>query len=216
MAIFLLRLIMTKVIARVRLNPGKGGYFDPISRIHLTHGEPEKDVLSSMNVTNLRQAVRNKTISLVTGSLGSSTPAYTLTRNNNGKIMLVANSPKTTMQTHVNPAIKSKKVEEKLSIESAVVQEEKKIEEPETPQQIDNETPQQIDNTIDQEMDNDNTPYKTIEHEESTLTAFIEPIIIDNFSEQQEPEEISTEENATEDESIKPFKRKNKKKGHSA
>lgn len=85
---------MQKVIAKIRLNPGHGGFFDPITRIHLTHGEPEADVLAGMNTTALKAAVKNRRISLISGSLGEYTPPFKLIRNANGKIAIVANQPK--------------------------------------------------------------------------------------------------------------------------
>ena len=89
---------MRKVIARVKLNPGQGGYFDPITRIHLTHGDPERDVYAGMNTEGLKAAVRNKRISLVSGSLGEFIPPFKLVKQANGKVVLIANNQKKNKQ----------------------------------------------------------------------------------------------------------------------
>lgn len=106
--------IVRKVIARVKLNPGQGGYFDPISRIHLTHGDPEKDIYSDMNTSGIKAAVRNKRISLVSGSLGDISPAFKLVRRPDGKVALIANNQEKVVETSAPETIKPKKVENVL------------------------------------------------------------------------------------------------------
>lgn len=56
------------VIARVRLAPSEVGYYDDLSRIHLTITSPEADVLSGMNCSHLKRGVANGTLRLVHGS----------------------------------------------------------------------------------------------------------------------------------------------------
>lgn len=90
--------VVKKVIAKVKLNPGQGGYFDPITRIHLTYGNPEGEVYAGMNTEGLKAAVRNKRISLVTGSLGESVPPFKLVKQKNGKVALVMNNPNKVVQ----------------------------------------------------------------------------------------------------------------------
>lgn len=60
---------MASVIAIVRLAHGRVGYFDEITRIHLTIAAPEKPVIEGMNVSNLKRAVRGGSIKVVSGSL---------------------------------------------------------------------------------------------------------------------------------------------------
>ena len=81
-----------KIIAKIKLNPGKGGYFDPISRIHLTHGNPFADVYAGTNTTGLKQAVYNKRISLLSGSLGVIEPPFKLVKGKDGRMVLVPNN----------------------------------------------------------------------------------------------------------------------------
>ena len=107
---------MRKVIARVKLNPGQGGYFDPISRIHLTHGDPEKDIYSDMNVSGIKAAVRNKRISLVSGSLGDISPAFKLIRRPDGKVALIANNQEKVVETSAPKTIEPKKFENVIKV----------------------------------------------------------------------------------------------------
>jgi hypothetical protein len=58
-----------KAIGTIRLAPGNVGYFDPITRIHLTISNPEKPVLDTMNTEGLKQAVRSGSIKLISGTL---------------------------------------------------------------------------------------------------------------------------------------------------
>ena len=100
---------MRKVIARIRLNPGQGGYFDPISRIHLTYGDPERDIYSDMNVSGIKAAIRNKRISLVSGSLGDLSPAFKLVRRPDGKVALIANNKEKVVETPIPVTVQPKK-----------------------------------------------------------------------------------------------------------
>lgn len=58
-----------QVIGIVRLGPGRVGYFDELTRIHLTLASPEKPVFNSMNTTNLKKAVKFGSLKLVSGTL---------------------------------------------------------------------------------------------------------------------------------------------------
>ena len=60
---------MADVIARVRLAKGRVGYFDELTRIHLTVSNPEKPVFAGMNTANIKRAVRSGVLRLVYGSL---------------------------------------------------------------------------------------------------------------------------------------------------
>lgn len=82
---------MKQPIARIRLNPGQGGFFDPVTRIHLTHGDPVKDIYAGMNTEGLKAAIRSKRISLISGSLGASVAPFKLIRRQDGKVVIVPN-----------------------------------------------------------------------------------------------------------------------------
>ena len=60
---------MANKIAIVRLAPGEIGYYDSLSRIHLTLGNKEAIVYSDMNNSKLRQDIKSGKIELVSGTL---------------------------------------------------------------------------------------------------------------------------------------------------
>lgn len=60
---------MSHVIAKVRLAPGQVGFYDELTRIHLTISNPEKFILSGMNVTNIKRGVHSGRLRLMSGSL---------------------------------------------------------------------------------------------------------------------------------------------------
>lgn len=78
-----------QVIAKIKLSPGQGGFYDPVSRIHLTYGAPVAEVYAGTNTEGLKKALRNRTISLLTGSLGEHKQPFKLVRRENGKVVLV-------------------------------------------------------------------------------------------------------------------------------
>ena len=58
------------IIATIRLAQGEGGYYDELSRIHLTVGNPQRDVYAGTNCTQLRRSVKSGRLRLLFGSLG--------------------------------------------------------------------------------------------------------------------------------------------------
>ncbi|MGG2085382.1 hypothetical protein [Lysinibacillus pakistanensis] len=60
---------MSQVIGKVGLSKGRVGYFDELTRIHLTISKPEASVLAGMNTANLKRAIRTGILRLVSGSL---------------------------------------------------------------------------------------------------------------------------------------------------
>ena len=57
-------------IAVIRLAPGQVGYYDELSRIHLTIGNPERAVYAGTNCSQLRKSVKSGRLRLISGSLG--------------------------------------------------------------------------------------------------------------------------------------------------
>lgn len=55
----------------VRLAPGRAGWYDEASRLHLTIAKPEAIIEDGTNVTNVKKAVGLKTLLLVQGDLDS-------------------------------------------------------------------------------------------------------------------------------------------------
>lgn len=60
---------MSNVKAIIKLATGNVGFYDNLTRIHLTIASPTAKVLKGMNVTNLENGVRCKTIEVLEGSL---------------------------------------------------------------------------------------------------------------------------------------------------
>jgi hypothetical protein len=59
-----------EVIAVVRLALGEIGYYDDLSRTHITVTDPQRDIFAGTNCTQLRRAVKSGRIRLLSGSLG--------------------------------------------------------------------------------------------------------------------------------------------------
>lgn len=62
---------MAQVIGIVKLAPGEVGFYDEISKIHLTMSKPKAEVYDYMNTAKLIRAVRNKVLVLIAGSLNA-------------------------------------------------------------------------------------------------------------------------------------------------
>lgn len=62
---------MAQVIGIIKLAPGEVGFYDEISKIHLTMSRPKAEVYDYMNTTKLIRAVRSKVLILVAGSLNA-------------------------------------------------------------------------------------------------------------------------------------------------
>ena len=90
-------------IAVIQLAPGEVGYYDELSRIHLTIGHPTEAVEVGTNCTQLRHSVRSGRLRLVSGSLGAEVPPfkfvkrgerYFLAHNDNAAPSIVVAKPK--------------------------------------------------------------------------------------------------------------------------
>lgn len=57
-------------IAVIKLAPGQVGYYDELSRIHLTIGNPERVIYAGTNCSQLRKSVKSGRLRLISGSLG--------------------------------------------------------------------------------------------------------------------------------------------------
>lgn len=77
-------------IAEIALMPGQGGYWDPLSRIHLTAGNPHTIVYGGTNCAQLRRSVKAGRIRLVWGTLGSHVSPFKVELVN-GKYVIAAN-----------------------------------------------------------------------------------------------------------------------------
>ncbi len=70
-------------IAVIRLIPGQGGYFDELSRIHLTLGAPEAKIYPGTNCSRIRQSVKSGRLVIVSGALPVDDKPKKVTNPNN-------------------------------------------------------------------------------------------------------------------------------------
>lgn len=173
-----------KIIAKIKLNPGKGGYFDPISRIHLTHGNPFADVYAGTNTTGLKQAVYNKRISLLSGSLGVIEPPFKLVKGKDGRMVLVPNKS-------------GEKVEAKQAKEVKI--EQPKVEEPKVEEVKVEEVVEEVKEEVITEPVVEETPAE-------------EPVVEETAEEVEEVSEESEEAKEEEESTDKKKKKKKSKK----
>ena len=60
---------MRAPIAKIRISAGNPGWYDPLTNIHLTITRPEAFVYEGQNVTNIKNAVAYKLVSVIEGEL---------------------------------------------------------------------------------------------------------------------------------------------------
>lgn len=140
-----------KIIAQIKLNPGKGGYFDPISRIHLTHGNPFADVYAGMNTTGLKQAVYNKRISLISGSLGVIEPPFKLVKGKDGRMVLVPNKGNEKVEVQKAKEVKFENAEQPKTEEPKVEEVKEEVVEETVPEVVE-ETVEEVKEEIVEEI----------------------------------------------------------------
>ncbi len=100
---------MREVIATIKLAAGRVGFYDELSRIHLTLGAPTAHVYSGTNCARLRRAVRDGVIRLVDGTLGGEIPPFKIVKVGD-KLKLASN-----IQEEIKPVFK-----EAVKLEEAV------------------------------------------------------------------------------------------------
>lgn len=100
---------MREVIATIKLAAGRVGFYDELSRIHLTLGAPTAHVYSGTNCARLRRAVRDGVIRLVDGTLGGEIPPFKVVKVGD-KFKLASN-----IQEEIKPVFK-----EAVKLEEAV------------------------------------------------------------------------------------------------
>ena len=60
---------MQTAIATVRLAPGQVGYYDELSRVHLTMSRPKATIYDYMNTSAILRSIKNRTLILDSGTL---------------------------------------------------------------------------------------------------------------------------------------------------
>lgn len=101
-----------KCLATIKLNSYTGGYYDPITRIHLTIGNPTANLYAGMNLTGIRKAIRLGTLSVISGHIDGLAPEFKLERRGN-KFVLVPNKKASVTVSNVEPVklnVKSSRV----------------------------------------------------------------------------------------------------------
>ncbi len=109
-----------KQIATVKLAPGQGNFFDELTRIHLTMGNPNGAVYAGMNVSNIRKAIRSGRLVIVNGSLGPAEEPFKLVAKN-GKYVLERSLKK---KAEVKKAEPKKEEPKPAPVEEAPIEEE--------------------------------------------------------------------------------------------
>lgn len=60
---------MQTAIAIVKLAPGQVGYYDELSRVHLTMSRPKTTIYDYMNTSAILRSIKNRTLILESGTL---------------------------------------------------------------------------------------------------------------------------------------------------
>lgn len=85
------------IMAVIQLMPGQVGYYDELSRIHLTMGSPRANVYKGTNVSQIRRSVQSGRLRVVNGSLGAEKAPFKVVMKD-GKYMLAHNLDNTEKQ----------------------------------------------------------------------------------------------------------------------
>ena len=120
-----------EIIATIHLAPGRVGFYDPLSRIHLTLSHPEAYVYSGTNCASLRRNVKSGIIRILEGTLGEDVPPLKIVKVN-GKYHLASN-----VEEEMKPVVKKadapvkedtkkKDEEQKKAIQDKAMEEAKK------------------------------------------------------------------------------------------
>lgn len=127
-----------KVIAVVRLQPGEAGYYDELSRIHLTIGHPEAHIYAGTNCEQLRRSVQSGRLRLVSGSFGEPPQPFRFVRK--GKHLVLAHNTAPAKEEPVKEEVKEivEAVKEEPVVEAPT---EEVVEEPAVAEEVAEEAP---------------------------------------------------------------------------
>lgn len=122
-----------KAIATVRLAPGRAGFYDPLSHVHLTVGRPRATIYSGTNCASLRRNVKAGVIRLEEGTLGEDVPPLKLVPKGDGTYRVTSNAAEEMKPVYAEEiSVPVKDVEEKVEeVKEEPKAEEIKAEEPE-------------------------------------------------------------------------------------
>lgn len=105
---------MRAPIAKIRINAGNPGWYDPLTNIHLTITRPEALVYEGSNTTNIKRAVSFGLVHITEGSL-------------NEEVKVEAKAVKKEVVREVAPQVEVKT--EEVAIEEVIPTEEEKAQE---------------------------------------------------------------------------------------
>ena len=109
---------MRKPIARIKINPGNPGWYDPLTNIHLTITRPEAIVFEGANTTNIKKGVEFKLVSVIDGCLDVNSTSVHTTKEVVKKVREVVPQP-----------IKQVQVKEEVKPVEALIAKKDKVEE---------------------------------------------------------------------------------------
>lgn len=90
-------------IAKIKLAPGKVGFYDHLSNIHLTLGSPTAYVPSGTNCAALRRNLKAGLIELLEGTLGEDVAPFKVEKTENGNFRIVSNEKEVNKPIYHDP-----------------------------------------------------------------------------------------------------------------
>lgn len=90
-------------IAKIKLAPGKVGFYDHLSNIHLTLGSPTAYVPSGTNCAALRRNLKAGLIELLEGTLGEDVAPFKVEKMENGNFRIVSNEKEVNKPIYHDP-----------------------------------------------------------------------------------------------------------------
>ena len=106
---------MRKPIARIKINPGNPGWYDPLTNIHLTITRPEAIVFEGANTTNIKKGVDFKLVSVIDGCLDVNSTSVHTTKEVVKKVREVVPQPKKQVEVKEEQTESSAEVKRKKS-----------------------------------------------------------------------------------------------------
>ncbi|MEG1494728.1 MAG: hypothetical protein RR406_00290 [Bacilli bacterium] len=113
---------MRRPIARIKINAGNPGWYDPLTNIHLTITRPEAIVYEGSNTINIKKGVAFKLVSVVDGNLDVNIAFINESKKAVETVREVAHQPITQEEVKA-PPVEETKVEEETITEPVITEE---------------------------------------------------------------------------------------------
>lgn len=81
---------MRAPIAKIRINAGNPGWYDPLTNIHLTITRPEAIVYEGSNITNIKKGISFGLVHVIEGSLEETKATVQITKEKDVEVREVA------------------------------------------------------------------------------------------------------------------------------